>query len=327
MILKAPNLIPGDPTVVNCDYCGSAETKPFSVPLMFDGGEEEFPEAYRKMRYQFFCCVGCGLVYLPKRPNPRDLPALYPADYKCFQSYNDRGFIMRKLASSLAHAKLRQIRSMLPAGNTRLLDYGCGSGTWLEGLRKIGSDLEMIGMDVVPHAVEQAKKKGFQAYCCNEADIFEYIRPGSIGVIHLFHVIEHLPSPRQSLLQMRKALAPGGVVIGQTPNVNSIGRRFWGELWNQWQIPHHFILFSPETLRRHAEAADFQVIDISSSLSSATQWAQSFLRWWTRKMKRPFRETREPFYPFLILFFLPLILIESIFSKTCHIDFVLKRDN
>ena len=126
-------------------------------------------------------------------------------------------------------------------------------------------------------------------------------------------------------MRLRDALVPGGVIVGQTPNVASYGCRFWGESWNPWHVPHHFVLFSHETLARHAAAAGLEVVSISSSLSGATQWAQSGLRVWASRRQRPFRGTAEPHYPALILASIPLAAAEMAFGHTCHMDFVLRR--
>ena len=80
-----------------------------------------------------------------------------------------------------------------------------------------------------------------------------------------------------------------------------------------------------QTLARHAEAAGFEVVRISSSLSGATQWALSGLAWWAAFQGRPFRSTHEPLYPPLILACLPIAALEALFSHTCHMDFVLRR--
>ena len=141
----------------------------------------------------------------------------------------------------------------------------------------------------------------------------------------MFHVIEHVPSPKRVLSRLKEALVPGGVIVGQTPNCASYGCRFWGESWNQWHVPHHFVLFTHETLARHAASAGLEVVAISSSLSGATQWAQSGLRAWAARRHRPFLATAEPLYPPLILAAVPLTLLEMAFGHTCHMDFVLRR--
>jgi SAM-dependent methyltransferase len=173
--------------------------------------------------------------------------------------------------------------------------------------------------------LEELRRRGIEAYPCDETTLEKFVKPDSVGVAHLFHVIEHLPNVNDVLKAIHKVLAPGGVLIGQTPNVESLGRRVWGDLWNQWHAPQHLVLFSDSTLTREAERAGFEVVKISSSISGATQWALSTLHLWARFRGRPFRHIHEPMYPPLILAAIPIAMFEAIFSRTCHMDFVLRK--
>jgi 2-polyprenyl-3-methyl-5-hydroxy-6-metoxy-1,4-benzoquinol methylase len=309
----------------SCDYCGSTDVDLISGPLQDDELADALPPAYAELSFRFGQCRQCGLVYLPERPHPDDVGVYYPDDYKCFVSYDERGAIMKMLAERVARAKLRQIRSFMPPGNNTLLDYGCGSGTWLALLQSMGCTYRMIGTDVVAAPLDALRKRGMEAHHCDEATLHEHVADGSVGVIHLFHVIEHLPNADAVLRALYRALAPGGVIIGQTPNVASFGRRVWKDDWNQWHAPQHFVLFSHDTLRRHAERAGFEVVSITSSMSSATQWALSPLHRWAKWRGRAFRSIHEPLYPPLILAAMPIVTVESVLSHTCHMDFVLRR--
>jgi SAM-dependent methyltransferase len=311
--------------VASCDYCGSSRWNPILGPMLDDEDIEALPPGFRSLRFRIGRCDDCGLVYLRERPDPRDLDVFYPDSYKCFQAYESRGAIMRTLARLVARSKRRQIERLMPSGTRTLLDYGCGSGTWLSELRKTGCDLDMVGTDIFEGPLVSLRAQGIPAFRCDDEDLFEHVAPATAGVIHLFHVIEHVPSPKRLLSRLREALVPGGVIVGQTPNVASYGRRVWGESWNQWHLPHHFVIFSHETLARHAVSAGLDVVSVSSSLSGATQWAQSGLRAWARRRNRRFLGTAEPLYPVLILAAIPLTMLEMSFGHSCHMDFVLRR--
>ena len=317
--------VPLPSVVADCDYCGSARWEPILSSMRDDEDVEAMPLAFRSLQFRMGRCGDCGLVYLRERPDPRDLDVYYPDSYKCFQPYESRGAIMRTLARLVARSKRRQIERLMPPGTRTLLDYGCGSGTWLSELRNTGCTLDLMGTDIFEGPLAALREQGIRAFRCDEDDLFDHVAPASVGVVHLFHVIEHVPSPKRLLARLRDALVPGGVIIGQTPNVASYGCRFWGEGWNQWHVPHHFVLFSHDTLARHATAAGLEVVSVSNSLSGATQWAQSGLRAWAARRDRAFRGTAEPLYPPLILAAIPLATLEIAFGHTCHTDFVLRR--
>jgi 2-polyprenyl-3-methyl-5-hydroxy-6-metoxy-1,4-benzoquinol methylase len=322
---KITGHVPRPLVTVACEYCGSSEARPLTGALTDCELADELPPAFRALSFSFVRCANCGLVYLRERPDARDVGFYYPETYKCFQSYDERGLIMKKLADGVARGKLRQIARFMPPGNKTLLDYGCGSGTWLSLLKELGCKYRMIGTDITGGPLEELRRRGIEAYQCDETTLSRHVTPSSVGVVHLFHVIEHVPNPGRVLDSIRETLAPGGVLMGQTPNVDSLGRRVWGDLWNQWHAPQHLVLFSDETLKRHARKAGFEVVKISSSISGATQWALSFLHLWANMRGRTFRHIHEPMYPPLILAAMPVAALESMFWGTCHMDFVLRK--
>jgi SAM-dependent methyltransferase len=317
--------VPRPLVTVACEYCGSMDAAPITGALTDCELADELPPAFRTLTFSFVRCAQCGLVYLRERPDAKDVGFYYPETYKCFQSYDERGLIMKKLALGVARGKLRQIAKFMPRGNDTLLDYGCGSGTWLSLLKELGCKYRMIGTDITAGPLEELRRRGIEAFPCDETTLRRHVKPGSVGVVHLFHVIEHVPNAGRVLEAIYEILAPGGVLIGQTPNVDSFGRRVWGDLWNQWHAPQHFVLFSDETLKRHAQKAGFEVVKISSSISGATQWALAFIHLWTNMRGRPFRHIHEPLYPPLILAALPVAVLEATFSRTCHMDFILRK--
>jgi len=70
----------------------------------------------------------------------------------------------------------------------------------------------------------------------------------SFDVVTLFHVIEHVPSPRALCREILRVLRPGGALFAETPNVDTLWFRVLGPRWRQL-IPDHYWFFSPTTLR------------------------------------------------------------------------------
>ncbi len=235
---------------------------------------------------------------------------------------------MNGLARTLARRKRREIARLMPPGADTLLDYGCGSGTWIRMLRSLDPPWRIIGADIAVQAIEALRRDGFEAHVCDDSEALERIEPGSVGVIHLFHVIEHVPSPLRLLRVLRELLVPGGVVLGQTPNIDCAEARIFGDAWNQWHVPRHFTLFDMDTLRRHAEKAGFEVVSIRNSLSAATQWAGSFTKRRAMGNGHVFRGVHEPLYPPLILASLPVTAAQMALGLgTSHQDFLLRKLN
>lgn len=115
-------------------------------------------------------------------------------------------------------------------GGREILDLGCGRGEALEVFA--GHGLAVRGVDSSSEMVARCREKGLRA---DEGDLFGYlakVEEASLGGVVSFHVIEHLPPetlPKLCRLAWR-ALAPGGVLILETPSPLSMvmtARNFW----------------------------------------------------------------------------------------------------
>ena len=99
-----------------------------------------------------------------------------------------------------------------------IVDVGSGRGELLEMLGEAG--LAARGVDLNRSMVAVCAAAGLD---CVEDDAVAYLsrlEPGSLGAVTGFHIIEHLPFPLMVALfdASLRALAPGGVVVFETPN-------------------------------------------------------------------------------------------------------------
>jgi SAM-dependent methyltransferase len=310
--------------VVDCPFCGSAAHVPITG-RMADEESAHLEEPFASLRFQFVACTSCDTAYLRERPAASEMWRFYQGEYCCYQPLDERGAIVRALVAVTTRQQLRTLRRLMPPGSDLMVDYGCGIGTWLRLLRQAGAPWRLFGTEVSEDLVARARAQGIEAAVADERTLRDHVAPGSAGVINLHHVIEHVPDPLALLAALREALAPGGVVIGQTPDRASLEARVFGDLWPQWHVPRHLVLFDPPTLRRFAEKAGFEVVRIAGSPSGATQWSGGTLRAWARRRGRPFRGIHEPLYPVLMLAFAPVAVAQSLVGSTSHMDFVLRK--
>jgi SAM-dependent methyltransferase len=104
------------------------------------------------------------------------------------------------------------------AAGLPVLDIGCGRGEWLAQLK--GRGIAAKGVDLNVAMVEESRRAGHDVFA---GDAIAYLRDqpaGSLGAVTGFHIIEHIPfAALVALLDAAQhALAPGGVILFETPN-------------------------------------------------------------------------------------------------------------
>tara|TARA_R110002049_G_scaffold150602_5_gene313732 strand:+ start:3374 stop:4273 length:900 start_codon:yes stop_codon:yes gene_type:complete len=280
---------------------------------------------YDAMRFQMVRCVDCGLNYQRVQLTPQDIGMFYDSEYFCYVPISERGLIVKLLTEFSAKTLLKKLRKFAPSDDSTLFDYGCGNGNWLSLLQSVGAPWKLAGSEIDADLVKQVQEAGFDAVVANDSNLLEKVAPGSVGIFFMNHVIEHVRSPLDLLHKIFEVLEPGGIVYGQTPDSNCLEARLFGDRWTQWHLPQHLVLFDKRTMRQHAEKAGFEVIELSSSPSAATQWAASLLWAWSAMVGREYRASREPLHAPLTLLFAPLSLIQSKVANTSHMDFVLRK--
>jgi len=131
-----------------------------------------------------------------------------------------------------------------------VLDAGCGRGELLRLLRDEG--IPAAGVDTNPVSVQALRREGLSAEVGDAVGYLESRPPGSLGAVTAFQLVEHwAPAEIFRFLQAaRRALAPGGVVVAETINSDSLSalRAFYLD-------PTHVRPVPPDALRFLAEAA------------------------------------------------------------------------
>ena len=251
-------------------------------------------------------CRGCQLGWLDPRPLPEEVPKLYPDGYdthaleersgwrrrarrwlrddilSAWLGYDRaaRSFFQRSVGAILGWPRLLRDRAelavmALPAWRRgRVLDVGSGNGQLLAQLCEFGWEVQ--GAELDDRAARIARHKfGIPVGVATMRDA--QIRQKFHAVI-MNHVIEHLHDPLRDLVICRSWLEPGGQLVVTTPNVWSVGHRFWRSSWRGLDPPRHFFLFSLKSLRSLLSLAGYVVNRLgTTSRQAAWYWQASYL--------------------------------------------------
>jgi ubiquinone/menaquinone biosynthesis C-methylase UbiE len=98
-----------------------------------------------------------------------------------------------------------------------VLDVACGTGVGTAFLREAGAR-KVWGLDIDPDAIAFAKARYAECEFAQSDATALCLPDGSVDVVVSFETLEHLQDQRKFLLECRRVLRPGGMLICSTPN-------------------------------------------------------------------------------------------------------------
>lgn len=236
-------LVPTE-AVPECPLCGGTERAPFA-----EGYDYELRTC--RNRWCFVQCRRCDHVWLDPRPAVSALPVIYPPTYYAYQYASQVHPVAARAKAWLDRGKLRGILRRLGRTPASYLDVGCGDGRFLRAMEELGLPRRrLFGLELNPAIVARLRAEGYQAECARVEDS-SLVAPGSVDLITMFHVIEHVDRPAEIVGKLASWLTPGGVLAVETPNRLSLDARlFRRTFWGGYHIPRHWSLFSTEGVVR-----------------------------------------------------------------------------
>jgi len=136
----------------------------------------------------------------------------------------------------------------LPVGG-RLLDIGCGNGSFLSAWSRLVPGWSLCGSEVSEKYKAQIEGvPGVERlFTCDVDEI-----PGQFDVVSLVHVLEHIPAPSAFLWRVRKKLKPGGILLVEVPDC--------AQNYFMLLVADHCSHFSPPLLAGVVAAAGFEIV-------------------------------------------------------------------
>lgn len=196
-------------------------------------------------------CPDCNLVQAAVTPRWH---AEADAIYREYTIYHQGGGAEQTVfdgARATGVPRSEQILEALSAsteipGRGRLLDVGCGNGSFLRAWSRRFPGWSLSGTEVSDkHRPELEQIPGFESLHTGRIESL----PGGFDVISLVHVLEHVPSPVSFLRQLRERLVPGGKLLVQVPDC--------AENPYMLLVADHCSHFAPGLLAGAAAAAGF----------------------------------------------------------------------
>lgn len=197
----------------------------------------------RRGDYSILKCGACGLgVTSP-------FPAAGQADELNAKTYNgeQRAAVYSSRAREFEEryrGYLARIKGLQPTG--ALLDVGCNIGVFLSAAREEGFSVTGVEMNASCASYGREKYNLDIRGSSLQAAGFP---GGAFDVVTLFDVLEHVPDPRGFLAEVNRVLKSGGLLVIQSPNLDSFMAALLKEKWNWLTPPDHLYHFTPRAMQ------------------------------------------------------------------------------
>lgn len=213
--------------------------------------------------YALVHCSHCGFQFLNPRPAPLGIGIYYDAEnYTPFLSSGNSVSMFNRLYTFVRSYSVAWKRHKIGRFGKKgsILDIGCGTGEFLHEMSSNG--WKTAGLEPSKEASGFARK----TYGLNITTGFidePSMRSitGPFDVITMWHVLEHVHTPIESLGAVKEKLSDDGLLVIAVPNMSSFDAGVYRRDWVALDVPRHLLHFTPATMKELLSKAGLDLID------------------------------------------------------------------
>ena len=233
-----------------CNICGSKKRK----------------VKFKTYSRTFMSCLRCGLIYRYPMPQKKDV-------IKFYRNTESSKLEIEEKRKRIYIEFLKKMEKINPS-HRRLLDIGCGYGTFIKIANKSG--WEVAGIELSTDACEYIRKKlKLKVYNIDISDI--NLIKERFDLICMWNVLDHLIDPLGALLKIKGLLEENGLIYIRVPNFQyhytayRIGKILEQLINNDFAVKttiFHIYCFTSKTLSFILKRAGFKKVHIRWSRPS-----------------------------------------------------------
>ena len=235
--------------VEKCPLCNNKDYENFIICRDYTVSQESFAITQ---------CQSCKFLFTNPRPKKKAIQHYYESEDYISHSNKANSLIntLYKVIRSYTLSNKVKIINNLTEHNT-ILDYGCGTGTFLELAKS--NNWKIAGIEPSDRAKSTAiNKLGNNIY----STIDKLDDTEQFDIITLWHVLEHVHDLNKTIKQLKSHLKKKGTLIIALPNNSSFDQQLYKQHWAAFDVPRHLYHFNQLTIKTLAHKHYFKIMKI-----------------------------------------------------------------
>lgn len=229
---------------LNCNLCSSNE-------YVVIGRHRKDRYCKPEIEVRTVICKICGLVYVNPQLGEAELHNLYSTTYAGIRlNLPGEGELLSNKLWYEDRLKWIEERVNIKDIPGKVLDVGCGPGSFLDVLRRRGWDA--YGIEPTPHYAEFARERYRVKVTTGFLEDVQ-LPEAYFDMVTLERTFEHMADPTQALITIRNSLKEGGIICIDVPNILKPKKLPF------FEAPHLYY-FSPNTLSLLLRKIGFELI-------------------------------------------------------------------
>jgi 2-polyprenyl-3-methyl-5-hydroxy-6-metoxy-1,4-benzoquinol methylase len=212
-----------------------------------------------KETFSIVSCKACGFKFTNPIPELTNLGNYYKSEDYISHSNTKKGLISQLyhlVRNFTLKQKLKLVANHVSRGT--VLDYGCGTGMFLNTCQNAG--WEAYGMEPDSGARKIAEEMQIRVFG-DKNELLLNLGLTKLNAITLWHVLEHVTDLPETLHFFKEQLSKEGVLIIAVPNHQSYDAQFYGKFWAAYDVPRHLYHFDKDSMERLLGSYGFKLIE------------------------------------------------------------------
>ena len=246
-------------TEICCPVCSAVNS--CNLPVVPEDFEYQVAIA---SKFRLRVCNACSSEFVWPRPSLDELRCMYPDNYYAYGT--EMGRFWQVIYNRWCRTEAKRLLGLSKKRPLRLFDIGAGD---CRRFKAMGSadEFKFSGIEMNRQMAQEGCKAGFDISSGTFEEFDTSGKAGTIDVLTINHVIEHVTDPYETMQKAHVLLAADGVFYGRTPKVTSLGHRLFGRYWGGYHFPRHLHLFSKESLELLLHKSGFREVEFLEELN------------------------------------------------------------